>query len=155
MTTTPEVVGTAVLRDYPLRLWARQQEHTDGLLREFQLLLVGEQGGSHHAPRQLVQLADMFTVRFGSMIESINAERQTAYDAGQDRLDSLVPLVAGTPELMAQVDHVFTAVDEYCAAGDLLVLPRTPELVGLSRWTLGELVRQYEGGEPQPWPGPF
>ena len=53
------------------------------------------------------------------------------------------------------LDRVFAAVDEYCAAGDLLVLPRSPELVALSRWTLGELVRQYEGGEPQPWPGPF
>lgn len=148
-------MGTAVLRDYPLRLWARQQEHTDGLLREFALLRVGEEGGSHHAPQQLLELADVFTARFGPLLEALTTERQDALDRGEDRTDSRVPLVEGTPELLAQVDAVLTAVDEYCAAGDLLVLPRAPELVALSRWTLGELVRQYEGAEPTPWPGPF
>lgn len=152
----PEIHGTAVLRDYPLRIWARQQEHTESLLREFQLLLVGEQQEhAHAAPRQLVELADMFTVRFGPLIEQINAERQAAYDRGEDRMDSHVPMPVGTPELIGQVDAVLKAVDEYCANGDLLVLPRTPELLALSRWTNEEVTRQYEGGTPTPWPGPF
>jgi hypothetical protein len=149
------VRGTAVLRDYPLRLWAEQQEHFDALLREFQLLLAGEGGDTEHAPRQLVELADMFTRRFGSIIDGINAERQAAYDRGEDRVDSRVPLVEGTPELLDQVARVMAAVDEYCRRGDMLVLPRPPRLLALAEWTNRELVRQYEGGAPEPWPGPF
>ncbi len=156
MADAPEIRGTAVLRDYPLRLWAQQQEHYDSLLREFQLLLVGASSAEvHHAPRQLVELADTFTRRFGPMLEAINAEREAALTGGRDRMDSRVPLVEGTPALLAQVEQVMAAVDEYCASGDLLVLPRTPQLLALSRWTTAELVKQYEGGEPAPWPGPF
>ena len=62
----------------------------------------------------------MFTVRFGPLIEQINAERQAAYDRGEDRMDSRVPMPVGTPELLAQVAAVLAAVDEYCANGDLL-----------------------------------
>lgn len=155
-TEEPRIRGEAVLRDYPLRLWAEQQEHTQALLREFQLLLVGEQQGPDHAaPRRLVELADMFTARFGPLIERINAERQDAYDRGLDRLDSVVPMPEGTPELMRQVDSVMAAVDQYCANGDLLVLPRPPEQLALSEWTTRELLAQYEGAPPTPWPGPF
>ena len=158
MTTPPrlEIVRTAVLRDYPLRLWAEQQEHTDSLLREFQLLLVGEESGAEdHAPRRLVELADMFTTRYGSLIDEINAERQDAVDRGEDRCDSRVPLPKGTPDLLDQLRTVMAAVDDYCRSGDLLVLPRPPRLLALADWTDRELRAQYEGAEPTPWPGPF
>lgn len=50
-----------VLPDYPLRLWAAQNEYTHSLLRKFSLLLIVEQ--SHElrdrAPGQLVVLADL------------------------------------------------------------------------------------------------
>jgi hypothetical protein len=156
--TTPhlEIVRTAVLRDYPLRLWAESREHTDSLLREFQLLLVGEETGPEdHAPRRLVQLADFFTSRYGSLIDEINAERQEAFDRGADRCDSRVPMPKGTPELLDQVNAVMAAVDDYCRSGDLLVLPRSPRLLALADWTDRELRAQYEGAEPTPWPGPF
>lgn len=156
MSDAVNVVGTAVLRDYPLRLWLRQQEHTDGLLREFQLLLGGKDvGSSTSAPAQLLQLAEMFTTRFGALINTINEERHAAVDAGRDRMDSHVPLPEGTPQLLEQVAHVMRLVDDYCRAGNLLTLARPPELIAFSEWSLGELTAQYEGAEPTPWPGPF
>jgi hypothetical protein len=157
MSVPPEIRGSAVLRDYPLRLWAQQREHFDSLLREFQLLLMGEEQGAtaHSAPRQLVELADRFTTQFGPLIDALNAERQAALDRGLDRMDSTVPLLDGLPGLLDQVDQVTAAVDEYCASGDLLVLPRSPQLLALAAWTRAELVGQYEGRPPTPWPGPF
>ena len=155
MTDGPTIVGTAVLRDYPLRLWLEQQEHFDALLREFQLLLAGQQSGIADAPRALVDLADMFTTRFGALLDTINTERQAALDRGLDRVDSRVPLVEGTPELLAQVRVVMDAVDEFCRSGDMLVLPRSERLRALADWSHGELLRQYEGADPTPWPGPF
>ena len=147
----------AVLRDYPLRLWVEQQEYTDGLLREFNLLLIGERSGELHsaAPGQLVQLADMFTSRFGALIDAIAQERQAAVDRGLDRMDSRVPLVEGTKQLMEQVRVVLDSVDAFCRSGDLLLLPRPEVLVRLADWSRLEVAGQYDGAEPTPWPGPF
>ena len=157
MTDAPAVIGQAVLRDYPLRLWMLQQEHTDAVLREFSLLLAGHAAGftSGSPPEQLLQLAEMFTTRFGALMTAVNQTREQALREGLDRMDSSVPLVEGTPELMAQVRRVMTAVDEFCNRGDLLTLARPPELAKLADWSMSELVVQYEGGGPTPWPGPF
>ncbi len=146
-----------VLRDYPLRLWVQQQEYTDGLLREFNLLLIGERSGELHsaAPGRLVALADMFTTRFGPLLDAIYQERQQAVDRGLDRMDSRIPLIEGAPELMEQVRDVLESVDEFCRHGDMLLLPRPAELVRLADWSRAQVVAQYHGAEPTPWPGPF
>ena len=148
---------TAVLLDYPLRLWLEQQEHSDGLLREFKLLLIGERSGELHSkpPGQLVALADMFASRFGPLLDAITRERQEALDRGLDRVDSRIPLVDGAPQLLEQVRDVMAAVDDYCRDGELLLLPRSPQLLALSEWTHEQVVGQYHGAEPTPWPGPF
>ena len=152
-----QVVGTAVLKDFPLRLWAESEEHSDGVLREFALLLLGqEQGdGVTSAPAQLVALAEMFTTNFGQLLDAIRQERMDALGRGDDRMDSQVPMVDGTPELLGQVEQVLTAVDEYCQQGALLALARPAQVKALTDWTLAEVVAQYGGAEPTPWPGPF
>lgn len=156
--STPAPPGrVAVLRDYPLRLWAHQQEYTQGVLREFELLLAGESSGllRSSAPGQLVEMAQMFTTRFGPLIDAINAERQAALDRGLDRIDSTVPLVEGTPALLEQVRRVLESVDEFCRQGSLLTLPREPVMVHFADWVHEDLVGQYAGNDPTPWPGPF
>lgn len=153
--TSPVRIG--VLRDYPLRLWAEQEEYTQDLLREFSLLLIGERSGvlREAAPGRMVALANLVQGQFGSLLQSISAERQAAYDQGLDRIDSRMPLVEGLPQLLEQVREVLTAADGFCRQGDLLLLPRPPHLVALSDWVRTELTAQYEGAAPTPWPGPF
>ena len=155
--TAARAVPTGVLLDYPLRLWDRQRQYAEELLREFTLLVLGAQASDseHHAPRQLVELATTFTARFATELDEINAEREAALERGLDRMDSRVPLVDGTPELLEQVSVTLAAADAYCCTRQLLVLPRPPELVVLSDWVHGELIRQYRGGDPTAWPGPF
>lgn len=156
--TVPQPTGRiAVLRDYPLRLWARQDEYSQGVLREFELLVSGEASGILKAepPGQLLALAEMFTSNFGPLLDAINEERREALDRGLDRIDSHVPLVQGTPELLEQVRVVLERVDDYCRTGSLLTLPREPWMVQLLDWSTAELVKQYNDGAPEPWPGPF
>lgn len=152
-----EVVGTAVLKDFPLRLWDRSRQHNDEVLREFTLLLEGERSGQTHldVPQALVEVAAMFTRRFGPLIDDITLAREQALAQGADRFDSEVALPAGIPQLLQQVRAVFEAVDDYCRTGDLLALERSPESRLLFEWTVEEITRQYEGGDPRPWPGPF
>jgi hypothetical protein len=157
MVRSNEVIGQAVLRDFPLRLWAQQQQHTEELLREFNLLLLGQESGvhTHAAPGQLVALAQMFTRNFGALLDRLTEARQAAYDAGADRMDSVVPLPPDLGELLDQVRRVLTVVDEYCSRGQLLALQRPAELRALTDWTMAELIAQQAGAEPTPWPGPF
>jgi hypothetical protein len=157
MVRSGETGGQAVLRDFPLRLWARQQQHTEELLREFNLLLLGQESGqaTHAAPGQLVALAEMFTRNFGVLLDQLAEARQRAYDAGADRMDSVVPLVPDLPELLDQVRRVLAVVDEFCNRGELLALQRPDEVRALTDWTMAELVAQQGGAEPTPWPGPF
>lgn len=152
-----DVVGTAVLRDFPLRVWERSRQHSDEVMREFVLMLEGQRSGqtSMDVPQALVDLAAMFTARFGPLLDQLYAARTQALAQGRDRMDSEVPLVTGTPELLQQVRSVMEAVDHYCRSGELLTLERDPASRALMDWTLDELVVQYEGGQPSPWPGPF
>jgi hypothetical protein len=152
-----EVVGTAVLRDFPLRVWARSRQHSDEIQREFMLMLEGERSGqtSLDVPQALVDLANMVTTQFGPLLDQLYAAREQALAEGRDRMDSEVALVAGTPELLSRVREVMDAVDEYCRSGDLLALERDETERALLDWTLAELVAQYEGREPTAWPGPF
>ena len=157
MAQVPEIVGQAVLRDYPLRLWAAQQEHTHALIREFTLLLAGRSTGQagHAVPARLVQLAETFNTRFGPLLAAIQTAREEALRAGLDRIDSAVPLVKDTPAILGDVGQVLADVDDFCARGDLLTLARPPEQVALTEWSLSELVAQYNGGVATPWRGPF
>lgn len=147
----------AVLRDYPLRLWVEQNEYFDGLLREANLLLIGEESGavSHAAPRRLVQLAAELRGRFGGLLQTVNDERQSALDQGLDRMDSRVPLTEGLPVVLEHIRIALEETDEFCRRDRLLVLPRSTELIAFGTWAGTELIAQYEGAEPTPWPGPF
>lgn len=152
-----EAVGTAVLRDFPLRVWARSRQHSEEVMREFTLMLGGERSGqtSLDVPKALVDLADMFTTRFGVLLDALYATREAALAEGRDRMDSEVALVLGAPELLDQVRTVMDRVDAFCRSGALLTLERDPVDRALLDWTLGEMLAQYEGRAPTPWPGPF
>lgn len=157
VTTEVSTHRVAVLRDYPLRLWLKQGEYFDGLLREVHLLLIGEQCGpvSHCAPRRLVEVAAELRDRFGGLLQTVNDERQAALDRGQDRMDCRLPLADGLPGLLEHVRDVLAETDEFCRQDEMLSLPRSAELVAFGTWTGTELIAQYEGAAPTPWPGPF
>lgn len=146
----------AVLQGFPVRLWARQQAYYDELLREFNLILIGrEQGGQSDAPVRLVQLAQGLTAQYGPQLEAITKERQDAFDRGDLTVDSHVPLVDETPEVLASVTTVLAEVDEYCRNGDLLTLAMPADLAVLRDWSNTQILRQYDGEPPSPWPGPL
>jgi hypothetical protein len=144
-----------VLRDFPVQLWARQQAYYDELLREFKLLIIGrEQGEVTSAPARLVELADSLNERFGAMLDAVATERQAAYDAGLRVIDSELPVVPGTTDIVRGVQRVFAEVDEFCRRGDLLTLAMPADLAALRDWSTEEILRQCAGWPPTPWPGP-
>lgn len=149
------LTAVAVLQRFPVRIWARQREYYDGLLREFNLMLLGRETGSNGAPARLVELADQLTSRFGPMLDTVTEEREAALLRGELTIDSRMPLVDGGLEVLAWVQGVFAEVDAYCEQGDMLTLAMPPDLKALRDWSTSELERQYRGEDPAPWPGPL
>jgi hypothetical protein len=149
-----EIVGEAVLRNFPLRVWHRQQEYTHDLLREFQLLTSGREPGVHDVPAKLLAVADEFLTKYGSYSTRLAEDRLAALRRGEVTMDSTVPLPAETPQLVDSVRELLLEVEDYCRRGDLLTLAAPPDITALREWTLGEMLRQYAGKPPTPWSGP-
>ncbi len=149
-------MGEAVLLDYPLRIWARQQEHSEeGPARVHAARERGFLRGGPRRSARLIALAELFRDRFGRLVDAITATRLAALEAGADRMDWHVPLPRATPELIRQVQAVYVEVDEYCRSGDLLTLARPADVVALQDWSTNEILAQFSSAEPIPWPGPF
>ena len=152
---SPSVIGEAVLRNYPLRLWLRQRDHMATVVTEFERVRAGKGPEEGSVPQQLLDLAEMFSTVFGALINGVYDERRKALDAGLDRMDSRVPLVKRTPDYLDHFQMVLRAVDDCCEDGQLDAPCRPPLVAALMDWTLAELTAQYYGAQPTPWAGPF
>lgn len=154
LTGAPRLVGEAVLRNFPLRPWDRQQPHMNAILRELRRAVRVVRGDVPPAPPQhLSDAAGMFSALFGTLADSVSAARRSA--DRPDRVDVCVPLVDRTPDLIDHLGAILEAVDEYCVGEDLLSLARPPEMVALADWIMSEMTGQYYGAAPIPWAGPF
>jgi len=149
-----EIVGEAVLRNFPLRVWHRQQDYTHDLLREFQLLTSAGDTGVHAVPAKLLAVADEFLTKYGSLSTRLAEERLAALRRGEVTIDSSVPMPAETPDLVASVQDLLVEVDDYCRNGDLLTLAAPADVTALRDWTMSEMLRQFAGEPPTPWSGP-
>lgn len=156
LTGAPRLVGEAVLRNFPLRPWDRQQQHMNAILRKLQLVVgAARREGPSAVPHQLSDAAGMFSALFGTLAQEVTTARRRAPAVDSDRVDVCVPLVDRTPDLIDHLGVILEAVDEYCVGEDLLTLARPPEMVALTDWLMSELTGQYYGAAPIPWAGPF
>ena len=155
MNDTADPYRYAVLVGYPLRLWQRQQQHNDELMREFTLLVMGNEIEPTSAPARLVQLAQGMIGKYGGLVDEIQRARQEALDRGELTIDSRIPLVPDAVPLMQGYRAVFEEVDAFCRAGELLALPTPPDLVALRDWSTSQIIAQAAGEPPTPWSGPL
>lgn len=150
-----ELLVNVMLLRFPLRLWARSQEHYDGLIREFTLLLLAEGDPErHHLPARLLDLVARLTAQYATANAAPDAVRDSALQAGERVIDLhfLTPVAAGA----ASVDlaQMLKEADEYCRAGtELLTLAVPDDIAAFVEWYLGEFIAQLAGDEPRAWPG--
>ena len=139
------------LIDYPVALGIRQYEESLDLIREFQLIDL-DQSAATTAPQDLLALAADILDRFGPMITAINEKRERAFRAGIAHIQLEYPVFPQIREIAIEGARVMGHADQYCRTGALMHLESPPELRALRRWSVEEIVRQYEGQEPRPWP---
>ena len=137
---------------YPLAIWQSAQEHHEELMREFALLTL--RSDAPDVPVRLITLVEQLVLRFSGISEEVNAEREAAFERGDESVDLVYHVPPEVREATVALERMLEEADEYCREGSRLLTLATPEpALGLRRWSLSEFVRQIDGLPPRPWPG--
>lgn len=136
----------------PLELWQHTQEHVDGLLREFALIVQDEEARAA-TPGRLLALVQELNAGYGELSAEQRLEMEAALARGEAAIDVTYYLPTAAAGAAQALGHMLDEADEYCRSGDhLLTLATPPEALRFRRWFLAEFVDQLGGAPPIPWP---
>lgn len=138
----------------PLAIWARAEEHADGLLRELTLVAASDaRDPAYHAPRHLLALVQELETDYASMTSEQRTRILAAADAGAAAIDLVYEVPPDVAVACRRLEAAMDAADRFCSDGKyLLSLATPPDALAFRQWYLGEFVRQIEGEPPQSWP---
>jgi hypothetical protein len=136
----------------PLAAWQDTQEHVDGLLREFTLVVQDEKARAATPGRLLALIRDL-RAGYGQFSEAQRREMASALERGEREIDLTYRVPPGLAGPVGELGAALDEADEYCARGDhLLTLASPAEVRRFRAWFIAEFVRQLGGGQPTPWP---
>ncbi len=140
------------LLQLPLDVWQRTQEHVDGLLREF-ALIVQDAEARAATPGRLLGLVQELSAGYGHFSQSQRIEMEAALERGEMSIDLTYQLPAGAAGAAHALGDMLDEADDYCRRGDhLLTLATPPEELRFRHWFIDEFVDQIGGAPPTPWP---
>lgn len=147
----PEGFVEVRLLRFPVPLWQRAQEHSDGLLREFALIAQDEPPAS--TPAQLLDLVKEMNAGFGAFSVEQRRQMEAAHARNETEIDLAYEVPAAAGPAAQRLSDMLDEADDYCRQGDhLLTLATPPEELRFRHWFLGEFVEQVKGRPPTPWP---
>jgi ElaB/YqjD/DUF883 family membrane-anchored ribosome-binding protein len=150
---TEEMVRVELL-EIPVQLWARANDESKDLLREFALIVLNRDRHVPDVPAQLLDLIEELEATYGTFgkeqterFERARAEEEAVID----QLEWIFP--RGTENDIERLAHALDEADEYCRQGQhLLSLASSPAAKAFRDWFLDEFSVQLRGGSPTPWP---
>jgi hypothetical protein len=135
----------------PLEVWQRTQEHVDGLLREF-ALIVGDADARAAAPGRLLALVEELSAGYGSFSEEQTREMVAALDRGEQSIDLAYQVPAAAAGAAQALGDMLDEADDYCRRGDHLLTLATPaDELRFRHWFISEFVSQLGGAPPTVW----
>jgi hypothetical protein len=140
-----------VLRDFPLLLMQRAQQHSESLVREFALIVHGADDEDTRVPQRLLDLAAESERRYSGMNPEAQALAEAAIEQGIEFIDVEVHVPPSFKQEVIDAVPVLLEVEEYCRTGQLLSLVTPPDLRLFWEWYLLEFVRQIDGLPPNSW----
>lgn len=149
MTGTTQDLVEVELRDFPVAVFARAQEHSDGLMREFSLIAAGEP--SDAVPHRLLELAERLEAQYGGYTEGYERDVEQAREDGLEFVTLRMSVPAAARAAAVELRAMLSEADGYCRRGDLLSLVPGPEVLRFRHWYLGQFVDQIDGQPPLPW----
>ena len=142
---------TIELHRFPVAVWARADEEQRDLLREFELIALGNEQG---LPARLLQVMAELEKNYGGLNLESEETLRHARDRGASEIDYLAFVVPqGIEDDLERAVSVLDEADAYCREGEhLLSLASSPAARALREWLVAEIRAQLSGGEPTPWP---
>jgi hypothetical protein len=141
------------LVQYPVALGMRQRDEVGDLLREFQLITIGDRAGRDTTtPQALLMFARAITEQYADALTAPQQELERAHGAGEEHTTLCYPVVPETRTVLLYYARTMEEADEYSREARLMTLAPAAALYALRRWTVEEFVRQYDGHRPRPWP---
>ena len=136
----------------PLDVWQRTQEHVDGLLREF-TLIVQDPDARAAAPGRLLALVEELSAGYGSFSEEQRQQMVEAFEQGRTEMDLTYQVPPAAAGAARQLGDMLDEADDYCRRGThLLTLATPPEETRFRQWFIDEFVDQIGGAPPTAWP---
>lgn len=137
---------------FPMPVYLEAREHSDGLMREFQLIAMSNPEASD-VPQRLVQLAERLSANYSGFAAAAEEMLAEAEGAGALEIDLTYHLPAGAAAAAGELSTMLEEADRFCASGEyLLTLVTPPPALAFRRWFIDEIVRQIEGAAPVSWP---
>lgn len=140
----------------PVAIWSAAQEHIDGLLREFSLI-VQDPHGDHALvamPTRLSELIEELNDQYADVThEQELAPAEVARTGQAEIVDLVFRVPPQASEASARLWAMLDEADTYCRAGEhLLTLAAPPELVAFRSWYLAQFIDQINGADAVAWP---
>jgi hypothetical protein len=145
---------TVVLRDTPIEVLTRANEHQAELIREFTLLAMGavtEQSGSP-VPVGLDALIHELEARDPDAETMARRQQDAAISRGEVSVTLTVDVPVSAARAALRLRDALDQADEFCRSGELLTLAPQTDIVALRDWYLEEFDRQINGEQPLSWP---
>jgi hypothetical protein len=148
----PEGPATSEIRliDYPVLLAVEQQQQTADMMREFQLIILGEP--ETHVLHEVVEFAMTMWADWGEALTGPREELERAVAAGVPYTELRYPVLPDSRVSILRYARLMERADDYCRSGELISLAATPDVHALRQWLVEEFVRQHDGEAPRPWP---
>ena len=153
MADHPALIDVQLI-DVPIALRGRSTEHIQGLLREIELIVTGQQSGvAMGVPARLLAVTRELETVYAPQIAAAGAVIDSAAERGEAFTQTSYRLPVEARGFAAHVLEVLREVDDFCREGKhLLTVPAPADVAGYRRWSLGEVVAQLDGHPPTPWP---
>ena len=125
----------------PVALFLESQDHQHDLIRELQLIRIGDRFdlGTAEVSHRLASLISDILVRYSRVRSATRMQAIAALDAGEEYVTLEVPISPGMADALAEWLRLLDEADDLCRKGELLVVACRPEVRELRRWYVEQL----------------
>lgn len=137
------------LEGVPVRLFLESQDHQHDLIRELQLVQIGDRfdPAAAEVSHRLVRLIGDILTRYASVRSATRLQAIAALDRGEEMVTMEVPIRPGMAEALRTWLRLLEEADELCRNGELLLVASRPEIRELRRWYVEELTARLSDSE--------
>lgn len=134
------------LEGVPVRTFLESQDHQHDLVRELQLIQMGERFDTATAEvsHRLARLISDILSRYDGVRSVTRDQMMAALERGEAVAPLEVPIYPGIGEALRDWLALLEEADQICQHGELLLLATPPEIRSLRSWYVAEITAKLQ-----------